>query len=133
MDGRPHLPQTIRLWPGDSRGYWQGETLVVETTNFTKKVQYHRDFRFGGSSQALRVVERFTRVDADRIYYEFTVEDPTSWASAWVAEVPMIRTDEMMFEYACHEGNHGIRNILSIARNLEKQAAEEAASKTGSR
>ena len=133
MDGRPHLPQTIRLWPGDSRGHWQGETLVVETTNFSQKARYHRNFRFRGSSEALRVVERFTRVDADRIHYEFTVEDPTSWASAWIAEVPMIRTDEMMFEYACHEGNRGIPNILSIARNLEKQAVEEAASETGSR
>ena len=133
MDGRPHLPRTIRLWPGDSRGHWEGETLVVETTNFSHKAGYHRNFRFRGSSEALRVVERFTRVDPDRIHYEFTVEDPTSWASAWVAEVPMIRTDEMMFEYACHEGNHGIPNILSIARNLEKQAVEEAAAETGSR
>ena len=133
MDGRPHLPRTIRLWPGDSRGRWEGETLVVETTNFSHKARYHRNFRFRGSSEVLRVVERFTRVDPDTIHYEFTVEDPTSWASAWGAEVPMIRTDEMMFEYACHEGNHGIPNILSIARNLEKQAAKKAAAETGSR
>ena len=133
MDGRPHLPHTIRLWPGDSRGHWEGDTLVVETTNFTEKARYHRNFRFRGSSEALRVVERFTRVDADTIHYEFTVEDPMSWASPWVAEVPMIRTDEMMFEYACHEGNHGIPNILSIARNLEKQAVAKGVSETGSR
>ena len=127
MDGRPHLPQTIRLWPGDSRGYWEGETLVVETTNFTHKTH------FRGSSEALRVVERFTRVDAETIRYEFTVEDPTSWTSPWSAEIPMVRTDEMLFEYACHEGNHDLPNILSIARNLEKQAAEKATAETGSR
>ena len=133
MDGRPHLPESIRLWPGDSRGHWQGDTLVVETTNFPQEAEYHRNFRFRGSSEALRVVEQFTRVDADRIHYEFTVEDPTSWANAWTAEVPMIRTDKMMFEYACHEGNHGIPNILSIARNLERQAAEETALGTRSK
>ena len=133
MDGRPHLPDTIRLWPGDSRGHWEGETLVVETTNFSQKAQYHRNFRYRGSSAAVRVVERFTRVAADRIHYEFTVDDPTSWESAWVAQVPMVRTDKLMFEYACHEGNHGIPNILSIARNLEQQAAATAGSATGSR
>ncbi len=127
MDGRPHLPQTIRLWPGDSRGHWEGETLVVETTNFTDRTHYQ------GSSEALRVVERFTRVDADRIHYEFTVEDPTSWTTPWTAEVPMISTDEMMFEYACHEGNHDLPNILGIARNLERQAAAKAAAAAGSR
>ena len=133
MDGRPHLPESIRLWPGDSRGHWRGDTLVVETTNFPQDAQYHRNFRFRGSSEALRVIERFTRVGADRIHYEFTVEDPTSWASSWSAEVPMIRTDKMMYEYACHEGNYGIPNILGMARNLEEQAAEGAPSNTGTK
>ncbi len=133
MDGRPHLPATIRLWPGDSRGRWEGGTLVVETTNFSAKARYHRNFRFRGSSAAVRVVERFTPVDAETMRYEFTVEDPTSWTSAWSAEIPMIRTDELMFEYACHEGNRDMANILSIARNLERQAAEKAAGEGGSR
>ena len=126
MDGRPHLPTRIRLWPGDSRGRWEDETLVIETTNFTHKTHYQ------GASEDLRVVERFRRVSDDRIHYEWTVEDPRTWDRPWSAEVPMIASDELMYEYACHEGNHDIRHILEIARNLEKQAAE-AASQPGSR
>ena len=133
MDGRPHLPPAIRLWPGDSRGRWEGDTLVVETTNFSPKARYHRNFRFRGSSAAVRVVERFTPVDTETMRYEFTLEDPTSWTSAWSAEIPMLRTDELMFEYACHEGNRDMENILSIARNLERQAAERAAAESRAR
>ncbi len=133
LDGRPHLPPAIRLWPGDSRGRWEGDTLVIETTNFSARARYHRYFRFRGSSAAVRVVERLTPVDAETIRYEFTVEDPTSWTSAWSAEFPMLRTDELMFEYACHEGNRDMENILSIARNLERQAAEKAAAESRAR
>ena len=122
LDGRPHLPPSIRQFPGDSRGRWEGNTLVVDTINFTGKT------RFGGSGEALHVVERFTRVDADTIRYEFTVEDPTSWARPWSAEIPMAKTEGPMFEYACHEGNYDVANILRIARALEKAA--EAAAKT---
>ena len=118
LDGRPALPEEIQLIPGDSRGRWEGDTLVVESANFTDKT------RFRGSSAALRVTERFTRVDADNIRYEFTVHDPTTWARPWSAEIPMVATEGPMYEYACHEGNHDIRHILEIYRNLERQAAE---------
>ena len=120
LDGRPHISDNIRQFPGDSRGRWEGETLVVETRNFTDKT------RFQGSSEALHVVERFTRVDADTILYEFTVDDPTTWTSPWSAEIPMVKTEGPLFEYACHEGNYDIRHILEIHRNLEKQAAADA-------
>ena len=123
LDGSPHLPAAIRQWPGDSRGRWEGNTLVVDTTNFTGKTH------FRGSSEALHVVERFTRVDADTIQYEFKVEDQTSWTRPWSAEIPMKRADGPLYEYACHEGNYDLANILSIARNLEAAAAAEGAPK----
>ena len=122
LDGRPHLPETIRQWPGDSRGRWESDTLVVDTTNFTHKTH------FKGSSEALHVVERFTRVDADTILYEFTVDDPTSWTQPWSAEFPLVKTEGPLYEYACHEGNYDLPNILRVARTLEKAA--EAAAKT---
>ena len=93
---------------------------VVDTTNFTDKTGFH------GSSVALSVVERFTRVDADTILYEFTVTDPTTWRTPWSVEIPMMKTDGPLYEYTCHEGNYGIVNTLSGARALERQAAEEA-------
>ena len=119
LDGRPHISDKIRQFPGDSRGRWEGDTLVVETRNFAERRRYR------GSSGNLDVVERFTRVAADRIHYEFTVTDPTTWMSPWSAEVPMVKTEGPMFEYACHEGNHDIRHILEINRNLDKQAAAD--------
>ena len=118
LDGRPHLPSSIRQWPGDSRGHWEGDTLVIDTINFNEKTHYQ------GSSEALHVVERFTRVDAETIRYEFTVEDPTSWTRPWSAELPLMKREGPLFEYACHEGNHDIANILEIARNIEKAAAD---------
>ena len=117
LDGRPHLPTSIHRWRGDSRGHWEGDTLVVETTNFTDKN------RFRGSTDALRVVERFSRVNSVTILYEFTVHDPSYWESPWSVEMPMVQTEGPMFEYACHEGNHDIRHILEIHRNLDLQAA----------
>ena len=117
LDGRPHVSNKIRQFPGDSRGHWAGDTLVVETSNFNDRR------RFRGSSKALHVVERFTRIDTDTIRYEFTVDDPTTWVSQWSGEIPMVTTEGPMYEYACHEGNHDIRHILEIYRNLEKQAA----------
>ncbi len=120
MDGRPPLPDDIQMIPGDSRGRWEGDTLVVESGNFTDKT------RFQGSTAALHVVERFTRVSEDMIRYEFTVDDPTSWTQPWSAEIPMLKTDGPMFEYACHEGNYDVRHILEVYRNLEKQAAAGA-------
>ena len=118
LDGRPALPDAVQLIPGDSRGRWEGDTLVVESGNFTDKT------RFRGSSAALHVTERFTRVDADTIRYEFTVDDPTTWVQPWSAEIPMVATEGPLYEYACHEGNHDVRHILEINRNLERQQAE---------
>ena len=119
MDGRPPISDRIRLFPGDSRGRWEGDTLVVETTHFTDRT------RFQGSSERLHVVERFTRISADRLIYEFTVDDPATWDTPWSAEIPMVKTEGPMFEFACHEGNYDIRHILEGYRNLEAQAAGE--------
>lgn len=113
LGGRPHMPDAIRQWQGDSRGRFEGDTLVVETTNFNDKVQ------FRGASENLRLVERFQRVDRDTIIYRFTATDPTSWTESWTAEVPMRRLDGLLYEFACHEGNRGLANILSGARATE--------------
>lgn len=115
-DGRPHVSDRIRQWPGDSRGRWEGDTLVVETRNFTDKTS------FRGSSGALQVVERFTRTGADSIRYEFTVEDDTSWTRPWSVELPMVRTDGPIYEYTCHEGNYGMMNTLRGARRADREA-----------
>ena len=120
MDGRPHLPENVRLWMGDSRGHWDGETLVVETTNFSDKIN------FRGASENMRVVERFTRTEPDTLLYEFTVDDPQSFTRKWTAQIPMTKTQEPIFEYACHEGNISMIGILAGARADE---AKEAATK----
>ena len=111
LDGRPHVP--IRQWTGDSRGRWEGDTLVVETTNFL------RETSFANSSANLHLVERFTRLDADTLIYEFTVEDPTTWTQPWTVQLPMTRTDQPLFEYACQEGNYGMTGTLTGARAIE--------------
>ena len=98
LDGGPHISKRIRQFRGDSRGRWEGDTLVVETTNFTDKTRYQ------GSTAALTVVERFTRTGPDTIMYEFTVDDRTTWTAPWTVELPMQRRDVVMYEYACHEG-----------------------------
>jgi hypothetical protein len=107
---QPHLPSSVRKWMGDSIGRWEGDTLVVETTNFTDKT------KFRGSGENLKVTERFTRADADNLIYRFTVEDPTTWDRPWTGEYNWVRTDEQIFEYACHEGNHALENVLRGAR-----------------
>jgi hypothetical protein len=114
LDGRPHLPAAIRRWQGDSRGRWDGATLVVETTNFSDKTNVR------GSGEALRLVERFTRADAKTLLYEFTVDDPTSFTAPWSAVLPMAKTDEQIYEYACHEGNYAMTGILRGARAGER-------------
>ena len=101
---------------GDSVGRWEGDTLVVDTTNFTDKTQ------FQGASDKLHVVERFTRIDQKTILYRFTIEDPETWDRPWTGEYPWVQTDEMMYEYACHEGNHALENVLRGARANEKEA-----------
>ena len=115
-DGRPHT--TLRQWTGDSRGRWEGDTLVVETINF------RRETSLQGSTADTRLVERFTRVDKDTIKYEFTVSDPNSYTRPWSAMVPLVKIEEPLFEYACHEGNYGLANILAGARAQEKQKPE---------
>ena len=121
LTGRPHLPQSTRQWLGDSRGHWEGNTLIVETTNLSEKRLF-----LGLSTENLRVVERFTRSTADTLDYRFTVADPTRWTKPWTAVVPIEKTDGLLYEFACHEGNYGLRNILSVARAQEKVAAEAA-------
>ena len=115
--GPPHLPETMRQWVGDSRGRWDGDTLVVETTNFL------RETHFTGSSANLHLVERFTRVDDGTLLYEFTASDPTTFSRPWTARIPMQRSDDPLYEYACHEGNYGMFNLLAGARADEAAAA----------
>jgi hypothetical protein len=118
LDGRPQPPAGARQWTGISRGRWEGDTLVVETTNFNGRNP------FRGASENLRVIERFTRVADDQIRYRFTIEDESTWASSWTAEAPMQKTVGPIFEFACHETNYGIANILAGARASEKAAAD---------
>jgi hypothetical protein len=118
LDGRPHAPSTLRAWMGDSRGRWEGDTLVVDTINFTDRTN------FRGSGEHLHLVERFTRLDADTIDYRFTVEDPTTWTRPWTVAYPIVKTDGPIYEFACHEGNYGLRDILTGARYEEKLAGE---------
>ena len=123
LDGRPHLPGSVRQWLGDARGWWEGGTLVVETTNIRD------DQRFRGLPQgSMRLVERFTRVDAETLRYEVTFEDPTLWTQPWTAALLMPPSDGPMFEYACHEGNEGMTALLAIAR-LEAASASGAGSR----
>jgi len=114
MDGRPHLPAGIARWTGDPRGRWDGDTLVVDTTNFTDKTQ------FSGSGPNLHVVERFTRTDADTLRYEFTIDDAQSFTRPFSGRLWMTRSDDRMFEYACHEGNYSIVGVLRGARAKER-------------
>ncbi len=114
MDGQPHLSQEVRQWAGDSRGHWDGETLVVETTNF------RRETHFEGSSSNMHLIERFTRIGPETLSYEFTVEDPTMWARPWTTQIPMVKNESPIFAYACHEGNYGMVNILTGARAQER-------------
>jgi hypothetical protein len=125
LDAASQPDSNIRQWIGLSRGRWEGNTLVVETTNFNGKNPLE------GSSEHMRVTERFTRVAADAIQYTFTVEDPSTWTRAWTAEMPMVTTTGPLFEHACHEGNYGLYNTLVGARLEEKNAAEATASSPG--
>lgn len=120
LDGRPHLPSHIRQWRGDSRGRWEGNTLVVDTSNFNDEPN------FRGATSALHVIERFTRAGPEMLVYEFTVSDPNTWTRPWSAAIPMTRTAGPIYEYACHEGNYGMLNMLAGARAAEKAAAEAA-------
>jgi hypothetical protein len=115
LDGRAHAAPAIRRWLGDSRGRWEGNTLVVDTTNFTDKTN------FRGADENLHLIERFTRVGPATLLYEFTVDDPTAFTKPWSAALPMSKTDDRVFEYACHEGNYSLTGILRGARAQERQ------------
>ena len=118
LDGRSHLNDNIRLWNGDPRGRWEGDTLVVETTNFSPKSE------FRGSHENLRLVERFTLVGPTTLNYDVTVTDPTTWTKPWTAMVPLKGTDDAIYEYACHEGNHAMIGILKGHRVQEKEVED---------
>jgi hypothetical protein len=132
LDGRPGLPSTVRAWTGISRGRWDGNTLIVETSNLNTDLSTpgtaHQPF-WSAISEHMRVTEWFTRVDAKTIQYRFTVEDAATWTRPWTAELPMVATRGPIFEHACHEGNYGMYNTLAAARAQDKKAAEEAAKK----
>lgn len=117
LDGRPHIASDIRQLLGDSRGHWDGDSLVVTTTNFTGKTSIQ------GSSEHTRLIERFTRSGPDTLHYEFTVEDDTRFDGSWTALIPMQKIEGPIFEYACHEGNYGLIGILAGARADEAAAA----------
>jgi len=135
LDGRPHPPRTIQWLAGHSVGHWEGQTLVVDTTNFTERTNFRgspqntRQDIF--ASDALHVVERFTPVDGNTMHYAFTVEDPSTWTRPWSGEMPIRRFEGPLYEYACHEGNYGLANILRAARVQETQPA--GAPRPGSR
>jgi hypothetical protein len=114
-----HLPKTIRKWMGDSVGHWEGDTLVVDTTNFTDKT------RFRGATEDMRVIERFTRVAPNALLYQFTIEDPATWPRPWTGEYTWPATNEKIYEYACHESNYALENILRGARVREQEAAQK--------
>jgi hypothetical protein len=116
-DRRPHVPANVRLISGDSVGHWEGDTLVVETTNFTDQTA------FQDSGEHMKLIERFVRTGPDTLMYEFTVDDPESFTRPWTARYPMTKTNDKIFEYACHEGNYGLAGSLSGARAEEKKAA----------
>jgi len=120
-DGRPHISQNIRQYQGDSVGHWEGNTLVVDTTNFTGLTN------FRGSGEKLHLVERFTRSAGDTILYTITVEDPTTWDKPWTAEIPFTKAEGPVYEWACHEGNTMISTILRGARVKEEEAAKKVA------
>ena len=124
LDGRPHIPGDIRLWFGDSRGRWEGDSLVVETTNLMD----HYDFVLTNGlilqDENARIVERFTRVGPDTIEYQFTVHDPTTYTSPWTAVIPMQRNPGLLYEYACHEGNYSLTHMLGGARADERARSE---------
>ena len=124
LDGRPHVPSAIRQYTGDSRGRWEDDTLVVETTLFKtpfirKWPRPENSLARGDLTEALQVVERFTRLGPDTLGYEFTVDDPGTWTTPWSGSLPMARTDGPVYEFACHEGNHGLMNIMAGSRAEE--------------
>jgi len=120
LDGSPHLPSNVKLWLGDSRGHWDGDSLVIDTTNY-------RAGAFMNASDKLHVIERFTRTGPTVLQYQVTVEDPETWTKPWTVMVPLRQSKDAMYEYACHEGNYGMAGILGGARAQDKEDAAKAA------
>jgi len=121
VDGRE--PAKVPQWVGRSKGHWEGDTLVIETSGF------HQNTSLRGSSPSLKLTEKFTRVDEDTLMYEYTVNDPQTWTKPWTVQIPMVRADGVIYEYACHEGNYGMTSLLSGARYIEKNGAAKPSSK----
>jgi len=117
LDGRPHLPSTVQNWLGDSVGHWEGDTLVIDTTN------YKPQSFMSSSSEQLHVTERLTRTGPESMKYEITINDPGTWTKPWSLMIPLQRTSELIYEYACQEGNIGLAGILSGTRAEERAAA----------
>ena len=117
-NGRPHPAKSVRQWMGDSVGHWEGNTLVVDTSNFTDRTPFP-------GAQNLHVIERFTRTGEDTLLYQFTVEDPGMWTKPWSGEVPIIRINGQLYEYACNEANYGLENTLRGARVADAEAAKK--------
>jgi len=127
VDGRPHVGRNLRQWNGDSRGHWEDNTLVVETTNYSPLTVFTR---FPTAGETLRAVERFTRVAADKIDYRFTIEDPTTYTKPWSVSLPMTNIpDYVIYEYACHEGNYALAHVLKGARAQEKAEGANSGSR----
>ena len=118
LDGRPHLPSNVRQWLGSARAHWEDDTLVIETTNLTDKTNYM------GATENMHLTERFTRVADDILLYEFTVTDPGAFERSWTAQIPTVRLDGLIYEFACHETNRGMMGLLSGARAQEAAARE---------
>ena len=129
LDGRPHLNKNVHLWMGDSRGHWEGDTLVVDTTNYNDKIINLSYNCCPGAGANLHVIERFKRVGPDDIEYSYTVDDPATWTRQWTASVPLNKSAGPMFEYACHEGNHAMIGILGGARAQEAAKSGSTGSK----
>jgi hypothetical protein len=125
LDGRSRVSENLQGWIGYSRGWWEGDTLVVETTNFNGKNTYR------GSTTGLHLIERYTRVDENRLELRLTVSDPSTWERPWTVLLPMRPTEGELIEYACHEHNLSMVNILEVARDAEKAAAAEASGGSG--
>ena len=125
LDNRPHVDKSIRLWMGDSRGHWEGNTLVVDTTNYTDKIVSNAFNCCRGADANLHVIERFTRVSGDTIDYQYTVDDPTTYTRKWTVAVPLTKAEGPIYEYACHEGNYGMANLLSGARARERASERD--------
>ncbi len=123
LDGRPHLAPRVEQWLGDSRGHWEGETLVVETTNYRDNTgSFNTLTAAWGSGRDLHLVERFRRVDADTLLYEFTIDDPKTFTRTFTGSIPMKATAGPIYEYACHEGNYAMEGMLRGARTVERSS-----------